>query len=232
VGAEALLRWQHPEFGLVSPAEFIPLAEETGLILPIGQWVLRTACAQARVWRDAGLPSLRLAVNLSARQFFQTDFVRSVAEALAHNRIEPRLLELELTEGALMQNTSGTIAILNELHGMGVQLAVDDFGTGYSSLSYLKRFPIDTVKIDRSFVNDITRDPDSAAIATAIIAMTHSLGIRTIAEGVETPEQLEFLRRYDCDEVQGYLVSRPLPAEAFARFVAENTKIGDAPQPG
>jgi diguanylate cyclase (GGDEF)-like protein len=221
VGAEALLRWQHPELGLLPPAEFLPLAEETGLILAIGEWTLEHVCRQAQAWRSHGLPPLRLAVNLAARQFYQGDFARRVAATLARHGLDPRLLELELTEGVLMQNTQGTIAILAELHALGVRLAVDDFGTGYSSLSYLKRFPIDTVKIDRSFVADIPRDADDAAIVTAIIAMAHGLGIRAVAEGVETCEQMEFLRRRGCDEVQGFLLGRPLPSAGFEQLLRE-----------
>jgi diguanylate cyclase (GGDEF)-like protein len=221
VGAEALLRWQHPELGLVSPSEFLPVAEETGLILAIGEWVLERVCQQARVWRSQRVPPLRVAINLSARQFYQKDFAHRVITAIARNGLDPRQLELELTEGALMQNTAGTLAILGELHGLGVRLAVDDFGTGYSSLSYLKRFPIDTVKIDRSFVADIARDADDAAIVSAIVAMAHGLGIRTVAEGVETCDQVEFLRKRGCDEIQGYLLGRPMPPGELVRFLGQ-----------
>ncbi len=221
VGAEALLRWRHPELGLIAPMEFIPLAEETGLIIPIGEWALRAACDQSRAWQAAGHPPIRMAVNLSARQFHEAELVKTVTRALDNSGLDPRYLDLELTEGSLMQNTQTTTALLNALNAMGVQFSVDDFGTGYSSLSYLKRFPIDTLKIDRSFVRDSTTDPDDAAIVTAIIAMAHSLGIRTIAEGVETREQLQFLCKHRCEEIQGYLVSAPVPAAEFAKLFAD-----------
>jgi diguanylate cyclase (GGDEF)-like protein len=215
VGAEALIRWQHPERGLLGPADFIPLAEETGLIVAIGEWVLRRACAHARQWHKAGKGGLRVAVNLSARQFYQKDFVQMVEGILLDTGLPPDLLDLELTESTLMQNTAGTVGALNELRAIGVHVTMDDFGTGYSSLSYLKRFPIDCVKIDRSFVSDITTDPDDAAIANAIIAMAHSLELRVVAEGVETAEQLCFLCERGCDEAQGYLIGRPVPFDQF-----------------
>ena len=219
IGFEALLRWQHPERGLIPPNEFIPLAEETGLIVPIGQWALHTACAQNSVWQNSGLPALRVAVNISSRQFRQSDFLEMVYKVLEDTHLDSRYLELELTESILMQDTTATVRILNELSALGVQIAVDDFGTGYSSLSYLKRFPIDMLKIDRSFVRDLTSDPDDAAIVNAVIALSHSLGIRAIAEGVETREQHDFLQRHGCDAMQGYLLSRPLPADAFTQFL-------------
>jgi diguanylate cyclase (GGDEF)-like protein len=218
VGAEALIRWQHPELGLIAPADFIPLAEETGLIIPIGEWALHAACAQARAWQNRGLPELRVAVNLSARQFYQKDFVATVTDILAQTGLAARHLELELTESTLMQNTAGTVTALTELHQRGVQIAMDDFGTGYSSLSYLKRFPVDRVKIDRSFVADVITDPDDAAIVSAIIAMTRSLGLRVTAEGVETEAQINFLCEQGCHEIQGYLIGRPLPAVEFERL--------------
>jgi len=219
LGAEALLRWQHPEHGLIPPDEFIPLAEETGLIVPIGEWVLHTACAQNRAWQDAGLAPLRVAVNVSGRQFRRLDMLETIFRTLEDTGLDSRYLEIELTEGVLMQDTVVVVQTLHALNAMGILISIDDFGTGYSSLSYLKRFPIDMLKIDRSFVQDIVTDPDDTAIVQAIIAMSHSLGIKAIAEGVETREQLDFLRRHGCDAVQGYCLSRPLPAEAFTHFL-------------
>jgi diguanylate cyclase (GGDEF)-like protein/PAS domain S-box-containing protein len=219
VGMEALLRWNHPELGMVAPDRFIALAEETGLIVPIGAWVLREACAQTRAWRDAGLPLLRVAVNISPRQFAQQDLVQSIAAVLADTGLEAHCLELELTESVVMADVERAVATLDELKGLGVKLSIDDFGTGYSSLSYLKRFPIDVLKIDRSFVRDITDDPDDAAIAVLIIDLAHSLGLQVIAEGVETAAQLDFLRAHHCDQMQGYYFSRPQPAEQFIELV-------------
>jgi diguanylate cyclase (GGDEF)-like protein/PAS domain S-box-containing protein len=213
VGVEALIRWKHPELGMVSPARFIPLAEETGLIVAIGEWVLRTACAQNRKWQDAGLPPITVAVNLSGRQFNQKDLVQMVARTLREARLEARYLELEITEGVVMDNPAGVIVTLTALRDMGVQLSIDDFGTGYSSLNYLKRFPVNRLKIDQSFVRDITTDADDAAIARAVISLGHTLNLKVIAEGVETREQLTFLRLSGCDEKQGYYFSKPLPAE-------------------
>ena len=221
LGAEALLRWQHPEHGLIPPGEFIPLAEETGLIVPIGEWVLRAACAQNRAWQNAGLAPLRVAVNVSGRQFRHLDLLETIYKTLEDTGLDSRYLEIELTEGVLMQDTVVALQTLHALSAMGVLISIDDFGTGYSSLSYLKRFPIDMLKIDRSFVQDIATDPDDTAIVQAIIAMSHGLGIKTIAEGVETREQLDFLRRHQCDAVQGYCLSRPLPAEAFTQFLRD-----------
>ena len=198
-GIEALLRWQHPERGQVSPADFIPVAEETGLIVPIGEWVLRTACRQVRAWADEGLPALPVAVNLSARQFQQDGLVDMVRDALAEARVDARLLELEVTESLLMEDTARTVRTLERLRGQGITIALDDFGTGYSSLSYLKRFPVDTIKIDKSFVRDVATDAQSGAIATAIVTLAHSLGKDVVAEGVETREQLESLAARGCD---------------------------------
>jgi len=209
VGMEALIRWRHPELGMVPPASFIGLAEETGLILPIGAWVIRTACIQNKRWQDAGLGHLRIAVNLSARQFAQKDLVQSIAAILQETGLAPQYLDIELTESIVMTEVERTIGILRQLKQLGVQLSIDDFGTGYSSLSYLKRFPIDVLKIDQSFVRDIMSDSGSAAISNAIISMAHSLGIEVVAEGVETEEQCEFLSRNMCDEIQGYWFSRP-----------------------
>jgi diguanylate cyclase (GGDEF)-like protein/PAS domain S-box-containing protein len=223
-GAEALLRWQHPELGLVMPADFISLAEVSGLIVPIGQWVLRTACVQASVWRKRGYP-LSVAVNLSSRQFQQADLVFQVAEALQEAKLPAASLDLEITESNAMQNAELSISSLWDLKNLGVSLSMDDFGTGYSSLNYLKRFPIDRIKIDHSFVHDVTRDPDDAAIAAAIIAMAHSLKLTAVAEGVETEAQLEFLRAQKCDEMQGYLFSPPVPADRFEEFLESSKTL-------
>ena len=213
VGAEALVRWRHPERGLVQPEEFIPLAEETQLIVPIGAWVLRTACRQMKAWHDAGHRGLRVAVNLSPRQFEDRELIATVERVLAETGLAPQFLDLEITESTAMQNADLTLAILNGLKEMGIRISIDDFGTGYSSLSYLKRFPIDTVKIDQDFVRDLTTD--DAAIISAVISMARALNLRVIAEGVETEEQLDFLRREQCAEMQGYLYSQPLAAEEF-----------------
>ena len=207
-GVEALLRWRHPERGLILPGEFIHLAEITSLIVPMGPWILRTACAQARVWQLAGHPNLNVAVNISARQFQHPDLMPQVRKALEETGLPPSCLDLEITESHAMQNAEATILTLRELKGLGVRISIDDFGIGYSSLSYLKRLPIDTLKIDRSFVRDISTDPDDAAIATAVIALAHTLKLRVVAEGVETAEQLAFLRERHCDRMQGFLFGR------------------------
>lgn len=207
---EALLRWQHPEFGLVSPAKFIPLAEENGLIIPIGEWVLRTACTQIKAWQDAGLPPLCVAVNLSARQFQQPNLVEMVARALQETGLENHFLELEITESVAMQNVDFSRSILQELHNMGVSISMDDFGTGYSSLSYLKKFPLDKLKIDQSFVRELATDPNDGAIIAAIAALGKVLNLTMVAEGVETEEQRDFLRSLECEYMQGYLFSKPL----------------------
>jgi diguanylate cyclase (GGDEF)-like protein len=216
IGAEALVRWRHPTRGMVSPVEFIPLAEETGLINPVGEWVLRTACAQMKKWADAGL-TMRIAVNLSVKQLLQKNFAATVEQALHDTGLAPSLLELEITESTLMENAQDTLEALHRLHGLGVRLAIDDFGTGYSSLSYLKRFPVDIIKIDRSFVRDVPHDADDAAIVTGIIALAHSLRLDVVAEGVETESQLRFLRDHSCDLLQGYYLSQPVPGEQFER---------------
>ncbi len=215
IGMEALLRWKHPELGLVSPAEFIPLAEDTGLIVPIGAWVLRTACAQNAAWQTQGISPLRVAVNLSSIQFKQPGLVTTVSEALRDAGLDPRYLELELTEGTILRNDDDVVKTLQDLKSLGTYLSIDDFGTGYSSLSYLKRFPIDTLKIDRSFVNDITTSNDGEAITSAIIAMAHSLKFSVVAEGVETEEQLKFLHKKGCNIAQGFLFSPPVPVDVF-----------------
>jgi diguanylate cyclase (GGDEF)-like protein/PAS domain S-box-containing protein len=221
IGAEALVRWLHPERGLVPPAEFIPLAETTGLIVQVGEWVLEAACAQAAIWQGAGLPALRIAINVSAREFTAALPARLEA-TLARYGLAPCWLELEITESALMHDIERVIAIMDQINALGVTLSLDDFGTGYSSLSYLKRFPIDTLKIDRSFTMGLPGDSSDCAIATTIISIGQKLKHKVIAEGVETVEQLEFLRESGCDEVQGYLFSRPLPADAFEQALREN----------
>ncbi len=218
-GVEALLRWQSPERGLVGPSEFIGLAESTGLIVPIGGWVLRAACTQVVAWHRLGHEDLALSVNLSARQFLSPDLVDTVKDALLESGLPPRLLELEITETSAMQNAESTVETLRELKALGVRVAIDDFGIGHSSLGYLKRLPIDSLKIDQSFVRDITSDPDDAAIATAVIALAHTLKLTVVAEGVETTEQLAFLRDRRCDRMQGHLLSPPLPVESCLRFL-------------
>ncbi len=222
IGVEALLRWEHPERGLVPPEEFVPFAEETGLIIPIGEWVIRQACMDARAWQDEGLPPIRVAVNLSMRQFRQKDFVDTVQQALAESGLEPGFLELEITESFLAHDVEKATAQLQRLSDLGVHLSVDDFGTGYSSLSYLKRFPINTLKIDQSFVRDISSDPDGATIAEAIIALGQSLRLDVIAEGVESEDQLFFLRGRGCDRGQGYFFSHPVPAEDVVPWLKRN----------
>ena len=223
-GVEALVRWQHPELGLVPPGKFITLAEETGLIVPIGEWVLDAACAQHRAWEQVGLGHLRVAVNLSPRQFTQGDLLKSVARILAQTGCNAKSLELEITEGMVMRNPESAVTLLQQLKDMGIHIAIDDFGTGYSSLAYLKRFPIDSLKIDRSFVTDIPGDAGDVAITMAIISMAHSLGMKVTAEGVETQEQLDFLRKEGCDEMQGYFFSKPLPVELVTALLLKGRK--------
>jgi diguanylate cyclase (GGDEF)-like protein len=218
-GVEALIRWHHPERGLLPPGEFIPIAESCGLIVPIGRWVLREACMQAREWQGAGLPEIPVAVNISSVEFRDKNFVENLRATLNETGLEPRHLELELTESVLMQHVESTAVVLGEVRAMGVQLVVDDFGTGYSSLSYLSQFPINTLKIDRLFVQGITSERDDAPIISAVINMGRSLMQRVIAEGVETREQLAFLQSRGCDEAQGYYFSRPVVAEQFAKLL-------------
>lgn len=222
VSLEALLRWQHPQLGLVPPSEFIPIAEETGLICPIGDWVIRTACQQHEAWRAAGLPPIRIAVNLSARQFQQRDLVKTIVQTLQETHTEPCYLELEITESVAMQDIELTVSVLQELRQMGIQIAMDDFGTGYSSLNSIKHFPLHTVKIDQSFVRDLMTDPSDAAIAKAVIALGQGLHLKVLAEGVETAEQLQFLRSLGCNMAQGYLFSKPLPPAAMTQLFREN----------
>lgn len=218
VGAEALVRWQHPELGMISPAQFIPIAEETGLILPLGEWVLRTACQQTQKWHDLLGKKFIISVNLSSRQFQQQDLVSTVNKVLQETKLDAEYLELEITESLGMKNPELTLKTLHELKSMGIHIAIDDFGTGYSSLSYLKKFPIDTLKIDRSFVSDIQIDTNDAAIVIAIIALAHSLKLKVIAEGVELGEQAVYLLDHGCESVQGYLYSPPVPAENFEQI--------------
>ncbi|HPW83524.1 MAG TPA: bifunctional diguanylate cyclase/phosphodiesterase, partial [Rhodoferax sp.] len=222
VGAEALLRWNHPELGSISPAEFIPVAESSGLILPIGEWVLRTAVRQLRQWLGAGVAPICMAVNLSAVQFRQAEFPQLIARILEEENLPAHLLELELTEGVAMTDPNAAIGMMDKLHQHGVRMSIDDFGTGYSSLNYLKKFKVYKVKIDRSFVRDIAGDPDDRAIVSAIISMSRSLGMQTIAEGVETAEQLAYLKAQGCGEVQGYYFSKPVPAEAFVQLLQKS----------
>jgi diguanylate cyclase (GGDEF)-like protein/PAS domain S-box-containing protein len=222
IGCEALLRWNHAEFGIISPADFIPIAEDSGQILSIGEWVLRTAVQQNRAWQQAGLPPLVIAVNISAVQFREIHLVQLISQILREYRLAPEHLELELTERITMKDPAAAIGIMERLHREGIKLSIDDFGTGYSSLSYLKRFRINKLKIDQSFVRDITSDPEDEAIVDAVISLAKSLNLRTIAEGVETVEQLEFLRNKGCDEIQGYYLSRPLPAKEFEAFLRAN----------
>ncbi|QRM53112.1 EAL domain-containing protein (plasmid) [Rhizobium sp. BG6] len=219
IGVEALVRWQHPAKGLVAPGDFIPLAEETGLILAIGEMVLRKACAQARAWQNAGLAPIRIAVNMSARQFHEPALASQVAAALAAARLDPQWLEIEVTESLIMQDVEGAIERMQDLKELGITLSIDDFGTGYSSLSMLKRFPLSRLKIDRSFIADIPADPGDMAITSAILALAKLLGLEVVAEGVETADQADFLTQAGCDFLQGYLFSRPLPAHEMDAFL-------------
>ncbi len=220
---EALLRWQHPTRGLVSPTKFIPIAECNGLIIPIGEWVLRTACAQNRDWQLAGLPPIRMSVNLSARQFEQLNLVEVVKQILQETRLQPSYLELEVTESSLMANIQHSVKILKQLRELGVWLALDDFGTGYSSLNYLKRFPVNMLKIDRSFVQDVTSNSDSAAVTNAIIALAKSLELKITAEGVETQQQLDYLQKRGCQEGQGFYFGIPAPADTITDILKQNS---------
>ncbi len=224
IGAEALVRWQHPDLGLVFPNEFIGLAEETGLIVPIGEWIIKKVCEQSKKWQADGFEKMCIAVNLSARQFQQLNLVSTIAKIIADTGLDPACLGLEVTESIAMKNADFTIAALNEFKKMKIHLSLDDFGTGYSSLSYLKRFPLETLKIDRSFVRDITTDPNDAAIVNAVVALAHSLKLDVVAEGVETEGQLTFLKNHHCDSVQGYIFSHPLSEINFLKFIKEYKK--------
>jgi diguanylate cyclase (GGDEF)-like protein len=224
VGVEALIRWKHPELGLVSPAEFIPLAEETGLIIPIGEWVLRTACSQNKAWQKAGLEPIRISVNLSSRQFEQKNLLETISLVLFEADLDPEYLELEITESTVMKNPKYAIATLQELKATGINISIDDFGTGYSSLNYLRQLPLDSLKVDRSFVNKALTSTSDASIISAIIALAHNLNLKVVAEGVETEEQLKFLRKLQCNEVQGYLFSKPLHADEFVQLLNKLSK--------
>jgi diguanylate cyclase (GGDEF)-like protein/PAS domain S-box-containing protein len=222
IGAEALVRWWHPQRGTIPPAEFIPIAEETGLIIPIGEWILRNACAQARTWRAAGYLQFRISVNFSARQFQDINLPNLIRQALQDTELPAAALDVEITEGIAMQDINATVQILRELNAMGIRISLDDFGNGYSALGYLRRYPIHTLKIDRSFVQDVSRDSDNAAITAAIIAVAHQLDLMVVAEGVETEEQLAFLRSLGCDAIQGFLFSRAVPASELSRLLQEH----------
>jgi diguanylate cyclase (GGDEF)-like protein len=228
VGMEALLRWHSAELGAISPADFIPIAEDTGLILPLGEWVLETACAQGKRWLEMGFAGLRMAVNVSARQFRQRQFAGRLRALLKHSGLPAELLELEMTESLLMNDETTVIATLRELRGMSIRISIDDFGTGYSSLSRLKKFPLSMLKIDQSFVRYILTDADDAEITRTIITLGRSLRLETIAEGVETPEHLAFLRRHGCDVMQGYLFSKPLPTDEFTALLREDRRLASA----
>jgi EAL domain-containing protein (putative c-di-GMP-specific phosphodiesterase class I) len=225
VGVEALLRWRHPERGLVGPAQFIAFAEETGLIIDLGEWALREACKQNKAWQDAGLPPVPIAVNMSAKQCEQPDVDVVVRRALADSGLEARYLELEITESLSMANPDASVPLMTRLKEIGVALSIDDFGTGFSNLSYLRRFPVDRLKIDLSFVREIATDSSSLAISEAIITMSHSLNLEVIAEGVETLAQLELLGARNCDQIQGYLFSPPVIADDFASLLREDRRL-------
>ncbi|NJR59497.1 MAG: bifunctional diguanylate cyclase/phosphodiesterase [Cyanobacteria bacterium CRU_2_1] len=226
VGVEALLRWQHPELGLIPPFKFIPMAEETKLIVPIGEWVIKTACAQAQSWQAHGCSPIRISVNLSACQL-QQSLIQSMTQLLQCSNFDPSWLELEFTETSVMEQADTTITLLHQLKSLGLQISIDDFGTGYSSLNYLRRFPIDTLKIDRSFIVDVASDTSSASITAAIIAMAHSLKFKVIAEGVETKEQLNFIKKHGCHAMQGYLFSPPVPAQVFQKMLQTDKRLSN-----
>ena len=225
IGAEALLRWRHPEMGLVPPVQFIPILEDTGMIIPVGEWVLHQASQQNRAWQDKGLTPIRMAVNLSVRQFIQKDLAASILAIIERTGLAPEFLELEITEDLLLEHNQTNIITLTKLRNRGIHISIDDFGTGYSSLSYLKRLPIDTLKIDQSFLRDIENDPDNKAITSAIIAMASSLHLNVLAEGVETEEQLAFLRAQGCNEIQGYSFSKPLTADEFEQMLVDGRQL-------
>jgi EAL domain-containing protein (putative c-di-GMP-specific phosphodiesterase class I) len=219
VGAEALIRWQHPDLGLVPPGRFIPILEETGLIIEVGKWVISTACQQNKDWQNQGYTPIQIGVNLSPRQFNQKDLAPSIENIIDETGLAPKWLDLEVTESSIMENPEKVIETLNQLHSIGIKISIDDFGTGYSSLSYLKTFPIDVLKIDQSFIRDITVDSDDEVIVKTIIAMGHNLGLKIVAEGVEQKEQLDVIKQYDCEWYQGYYFSKPVPAEEFVKML-------------
>jgi EAL domain-containing protein (putative c-di-GMP-specific phosphodiesterase class I) len=225
VGVEALVRWRHPELGLIPPGQFIPFAEETGLIVPLGTWVLNRACEQNKAWQDAGLPPIPISVNMSAKQCAQDDVDRVVRRALESSGLEARYLDLEITESISMAHPDESVPLMTRLKSTGVTLSIDDFGTGYSNLSYLRRFPVDRLKIDLSFVREITTDPGSLAISEAIITMSHSLNLQVVAEGVETRAQLDLLEARNCDSVQGFYFSPPVTQDVLAELLREDRKL-------
>ena len=224
-GIEALLRWHHPKLGLVSPTDFIPIAEESGVIIAIGEWVIRAACKQALLWQQAGIQPIQISVNLSARQFVQTNVYERIQQILTETEFNPRYLTLELTESIIMQDMEKNIETLTYLKELGIGLVIDDFGVGYSSLNYLKRLPVDKLKIDKSFVDDVPMLPDAGAIISAIIALAASLNLKIIAEGVENAQQLAFLIRHHCDEIQGFYFSEPLNEEACTKLLQEHKEF-------
>jgi EAL domain-containing protein (putative c-di-GMP-specific phosphodiesterase class I) len=223
VGAEALIRWSHPKLGVVGPSRFVPVAEDSGMVAQIGDWMLRAVCRQIRQWQGEGF-SLPVAINISPRQFQQVDLAELVVSVLSEAQVPARLLEIELTESAVMQDAEASVVALERLKSFGVQISIDDFGTGYSSLSYLKRLPLDVLKIDQSFVRDISSDPNDAAIVRAIITLARSLGMKVIAEGVETEAQLAFLNAYGCQYAQGYMFGQPMPPEEFVKLVRTSVR--------
>jgi EAL domain-containing protein (putative c-di-GMP-specific phosphodiesterase class I) len=230
-GFEALLRWNHPQRGLVSPTEFIPILEDTGLINEVGEWAVQEACEQIRTWQADGLKVCPVAINLSARQFNQNGLDASIARILEKTQIDPNLLEFELTESILMSDSEDAVRVLGNMKKCGIRLSVDDFGTGYSSLAYLRRFPLDSLKIDRAFIRHLTTDSGEATIAKAIISLAHNLKLRVVAEGVETQAQLDFLREHACDEMQGYLFARPMSAADCARAMTEGWRLPERQHP-
>jgi diguanylate cyclase len=225
VGAEGLIRWNHPDRGRISPATFIPIAEESGLIIPIGEWALRTAFAQAKKWQDAGYPTLRMSVNLSAAQFDQKDLTDKLEQIVQETDAVPSCLDIELTESIIVRNTQNAINTIGRIKSLGLQISIDDFGTGYSSLNYLKQFPFDILKVDQSFIRNVTVDSKNTAITMAIIQMARNLGLKVIAEGVETTGELFFLALHECNEFQGYLFSPPIPSRDFEQLLVSGKRL-------